>query len=529
MKEFVYQRCGASTCNQITGQVKNNHVLEDNRESSIQSKKLYSIQQKQNTELQSDTPIKSNGHIVQMMRPGDAAPSKQSQLTARFKEMGTEAGITPKILVDEMINLMNVQMVFPPPVVLPHPLAPSPPITGRQLALDAIQAQLNANNAGIADVQFFKIAVSNRELVRAANANVIDDYASEIDTLIDPWVSSAERAVYTSAVLNPNTELRNAVLATTATGDQLSKAATSHLANSARPLISELNPVQKVQLSTQLKRMPVVIRMLNGTLGEQGASAQLLNGIDTTGGAMLSEPLIDKVGNALNKLGDLVDEDVLPAREKVPNIEINPDTVHPIPQTVMDKIKGIQRTFTELFRADANRKNSKVRISALSELDLIVHEFGHQIEFHLPVDDWLDIVDLLQMRHKGGNLISIYPASTDPLVRNEAAYDADMPATGLYSAKTYDDGATEVMSMTLEYFSTPENAKKMIESDPLQAAIILRIIKPVEFHNAVSTELRALLPRGDLNPGAHANVPVVNPIVDGVEMSPWSQIGDSDL
>jgi hypothetical protein len=69
-----------------------------------------------------------------------------------------------------------------------------------------------------------------------------------------------------------------------------------------------------------------------------------------------------------------------------------------------------------------------------------------------------------------------------------------MPVTGLYSAKVYDSDSTEVMSMSLEYFSEPATAAKMIEEDPLQSAVILRAVRPEEFHRYVPQELRDVLP-----------------------------------
>jgi hypothetical protein len=131
-----------------------------------------------------------------------------------------------------------------------------------------------------------------------------------------------------------------------------------------------------------------------------------------------------------------------------------------------------------------------------------VHELGHQLEYSLPIDEWMDIQDLLRMRHKDemvkknekNTLKSIYPNSFFKDNREEAAFRGKMPGTGTYSAKYYDSGNTEVMSMTLEYFSNPEKAIQLIEHDPFQAAIILRLIAPEEFYDYVSDEMNALMP-----------------------------------
>ena len=127
------------------------------------------------------------------------------------------------------------------------------------------------------------------------------------------------------------------------------------------------------------------------------------------------------------------------------------------------------------------------------------------------------------MRDQGGPLVSIYPDSANQQEREEAAFNSIMPATGLYSAKAYDDGSTEVMSMTMEYFSTPQKAQIMIDNDPLQAAIILRIIKRDEFDKYVPNNVRELLPRGDISPHINTVAP------DPMNRHPGDEIGDDQL
>jgi len=475
------------------------------------------------TKTQNIIQQKSNGRIIQMVAPGDVAPTLGSQLTKRFKQMSTEGGVTPQKIAAKAIALIRAEVVFPPAPVAPADPLTNPAQTGVAIAMEALRDQLAADNSGIADIHFFKHEVTQRGIQAANHFNVIDAFVAEVNNLLDPRFDRAPREAHLDAAMNNNAELRAAVGATTAGGDQMAKAATDYLAAHPRAAIAELTPMQKGQLTASLRTMPVVTRMLNGTLGAGGGPANLMSGIEPI--ALTTEAIVIKVGFALTKLGGLVDGNVLPAVGKVPNIEINPDIVTPIPKTFIDKIRNIQRTLTTTFRANASRDNNKVRISALSSLDTIVHEFGHQIEFFLPAEQWLDIQDLLRMRHAagGGNLISIYPTHADAALRNEAAFNATMPATGTYSARVYDDGSTEVMSMTLEYFSTPENAERMISNDPLQAAIILRIIKPVEFNARIPHNLRALLPRGDTHPAAHPIVPVAPIAPVGGE------IGNDDL
>jgi len=435
---------------------------------------------------------------IQRVEVGKAPPTLASQLNQRVGQMAKEAGITPKKIVDEMIRLIRAD-ILAGTIVIPappdHPLAPVPIA---DIILRGLQSQLAVDNSGVPEVGVFKMYVSNQALVEALQNNKVDQVRDATETLLDPYVSSAERSIYTSAVHNPNAELRAMVGATTTGGNQLEKAATTHLANNVRGALHELSIENKTALSSALKEMPVVKRMLAGTLGTGGGeSADLLNGMEETGGAHITEQFIKRVTEGLTKLGDLVESGKLPPKGRVPNIEVNPDKIVDKPDpSFLGKLRGATIQVVEEFRADANRDNNRVRLSALTDVATVVHEFGHQVEFFLSVEEWRDIQDLLRMRHTGGKLVSIYPNHSDSEVRKEPAFNATMPATGAYSAKAYDDGSTEIMSMTLEYFSTPANAAKVINDDPLQAAIILRLTRPTEFNLTVPQPLRALLPRG---------------------------------
>jgi hypothetical protein len=462
------------------------------------------------------------GHVAQLVGPGDPAPSTQSRLTNRYRQMSTDAGITDKLILDRALQLMAAGFV--PPAPLAHPLQQ---LTAPQVVAFGLQSRLAEDNSAVANVGDFKIFVSNSCLDLAMrNINVLPELNNAINEAVDPWVSDAIRDLHISAVTNSNAELRAAIAATTPGGNQLDKAATAHLAT--RPAMAELTAQQRTQLSQQLHTMPVVQSMLAGTLANHGdGAAHLLTGVSTTGGAAQTQQFTDRLLQGLTILGGLVHAAVLPPAARVPNVEINPDVQVPIPQTLVERLRGIQRTYTRVFRANASRENNRVRLSALTEMDTVVHEFGHQIEFNLPTAQWLDIQELLRMRHAGGGLVSIHPQSPDADERREAAYNANMPATGLYSARVYDDDSTEVMSMTLEYFSTPANAARMIDNDPLQAAIILRIIQPAEFNRHIAANLRALLPRGDIAPAHAPGAPA--PVIQGHQQGIFDAVSNDDL
>jgi hypothetical protein len=62
-----------------------------------------------------------------------------------------------------------------------------------------------------------------------------------------------------------------------------------------------------------------------------------------------------------------------------------------------------------------------------------------------------------------------------------------------YAAKLYASGDTELLSMTVQFFSQPDTAILMIQRDPVLAATVLRAIRPDDFTNFPGN-LLALLP-----------------------------------
>lgn len=132
------------------------------------------------------------------------------------------------------------------------------------------------------------------------------------------------------------------------------------------------------------------------------------------------------------------------------------------------------------FRAYYNPNN--VHVAQDTDTETIVHEVGHHIEDSDralgPGSSMLDMNALLHSRNNG-NVTAKY---IYPLSLREQRYAGDYPGTSKYTSKYYQGGSTEVMSMSLEYLSHPQKFRTLIEQDPQQAAIILRIIQPVQFN-----------------------------------------------
>jgi hypothetical protein len=115
----------------------------------------------------------------------------------------------------------------------------------------------------------------------------------------------------------------------------------------------------------------------------------------------------------------------------------------------------------------------------------IAHEFGHHLENYLDIRIWLSLIRLLQhrsnrqlIRYEGDGVGAKPPASRG----GEIQYRAAMPTTGNYSALYYeDDGATEVVSRSLEYLFmgyTFQDFVEGAESDMPLALILLRAFWP---------------------------------------------------
>ncbi|MDQ3979319.1 MAG: hypothetical protein M3314_07205 [Actinomycetota bacterium] len=133
----------------------------------------------------------------------------------------------------------------------------------------------------------------------------------------------------------------------------------------------------------------------------------------------------------------------------------------------------------------AFQSGGEVHLAANEPLPIMVHEIGHYLEDKGAIDSWADIQRLLAKRHQqaGGGATTQKGAGG---MRREGRYAGEYPVTGKYTSKAYESGSTEVMSMTLEYLARPGTFDKMIEKDPVQAAVVLRAVQPDAYLNQAS-------------------------------------------
>lgn len=155
------------------------------------------------------------------------------------------------------------------------------------------------------------------------------------------------------------------------------------------------------------------------------------------------------------------------------------------------------------FRAFAN-DDTGVHISTTDGQEILVHEVSHYVENFAPSEMWHDIHIMMRARHqarvderlrkKPNDQYANKIGHGDTGMKQEGRYRGTYAATGMYTSSAYDGSAsTEVTSMTTQFLAKPDTAKTLIEKDPIQAATILRHLKPDEF-KPIADQFKDVLP-----------------------------------
>jgi hypothetical protein len=425
-------------------------------------------------------------------------PTTLALLVARLETLAEDAGIAPATITTGAVALFKGAV---PKFVPPHPLHR---LSHAELA-NHVLYDLSADAAKMSVRDFIGHVGASMvgRLIVANRGDELDVDAAQdiVAAQLNPYVAAAEIAEYTTA---PNPHLSGAVGATVGNNpqnrDSLEVAAELHLAGANRPQLQELDGDAKRQLAAALEQMPVVQAMYADRLREGDEGGVHLKSLEVMPEAQqqahfqkYAQLFIERATKGLSQFSSLVEPGRRPPEERTTTIEINPDEV---------TSRFLRSPLITSFRADSARQMDRVRLSIMDQAPTVVHEVGHQVEFALPIAEWLDIIDILQTRAGGRQMVDIYGNA------KEIAFDAAMPAfeaiyggqvpSAKYAAKIYPSGDTEVTSMSMEMFSQPDKARTLINEDPLLAATVLRNLRPQEFRNIVPPNLRALLPRGDV-------------------------------
>lgn len=274
--------------------------------------------------------------------------------------------------------------------------------------------------------------------------------------------------------------------------------------------LTPLTQQQKQQFSDALKLMPTVDWLLNkkrsstdavDEIGGQAVESRWRDGTNLIDNITFAKK--DKSGNYAStgkapKPSSKAYQRVIEADQMLRRM-IEPQILELVPAP---NVKIIDSMF---FRAFQNGRD--VHVSSGESMQVIVHEVSHYLEDHLPTDLWMDVHQLMRGRHTTRVGERLQKNSKDKKankighgsfgMRDEGRYRGEYAATGLYTSSAYDESAnssTEVTSMTMEFLADPANAKKIIEKDPQQAAIILRNMRPQEFAQYVPDEFAQYLP-----------------------------------
>jgi hypothetical protein len=245
---------------------------------------------------------------------------------------------------------------------------------------------------------------------------------------------------------------------------------------------------QKALFTTALKKMPFVKKLYNNTIQKNlGKKENKFNakvkgkGYWKEGGSITGNINVVDEGNRFTKARDQIDNGTFAKRvqdaERIIKQMVEPGILSQIPRpTVYVHTQNEQQVYRPWgFRAF--QRDGGIHVAQDEDTSVIVHEIGHHIEHYLPMLNYQDIKLLLEGRNLDAKKASyIYNRSYE-----EQRYQGDYPATGKYTSKYYEGGSTEVMSMSVEYLAHPTKFKDLIEKDPQQAAIILRLLRPTEY------------------------------------------------
>lgn len=267
---------------------------------------------------------------------------------------------------------------------------------------------------------------------------------------------------------------------------------------------ANVEPQDRAGFSKSLKKIPFVTKVLEGKLqGNKGASVKKTRnkakarGVWKTG-ASLKQKIREVDDGYAYLTSDRREVDNGNFAKKVEQADltfrrtVEPEVLGKMPPPgVAVHLRNTQgATLPWGFRGFQD--DGEIHVAQNASMRTIVHEIGHYVEDNLPMEEWADIQLLLHARQGGESKAGyIYPWTLE-----EQRFSGSYPATGAYTSKYYESGSTEVMSKSVETLVEPSKFKSLIEQDPQQAAIILRLLRPAEFnrHMGQSRYVQKYLP-----------------------------------
>ncbi len=452
------------------------------------------------------TPIQLN------KKPGETPDSVETLLARRFSTMaGEESNMYQE---DEIFNAIehfllvfasNVNMAVPPQTLIQ---------VAKQAILKAILAVPFKDEIGLQMLRD-KVMVETRNLWQATpgiqQQYDLDLVMTNVESTVEAAVRNARLGLLLDETRINNPELREALTDADHGNRAIDyrAAARAYLdRHESKNQLRELDPDEKKALTDHLLNMNVIQDILSGAVDDKvravsnpSAPNWFPPNYDSQDGSSVDNDTKDRIVQAFVKIINMVESGQL-EKVPVPNVVVNKDP------SKLEALRHLKLSDLAGFRAYSNRSTRQIDIAFKEKIAVIVHEIGHQLEYFLPTDVWLDIQDLLRMRHQNAvdkgdhrdvleKINPLFPSFLDQEFGAEAKFKGEMPATKNYSAKYYDSGNTEVMSMSMEFLSDPAKTLNLLEKDPLQAAIVLRGIQPTDFEAKVPDDLKRLLPFRD--------------------------------
>ncbi|MEU4835643.1 hypothetical protein [Streptosporangium sp. NPDC023615] len=435
--------------------------------------------------------------------PGSVAPTAFQLLLTRLEDHVKEAGITQGTVCGGAVADFCAAVPDPQLDTLAAPA---------QAVLDNhIDAAMHACSPMVdgSSVATYASMVTSRATSTYTSANNIVATENEgvrvgaaVRARIDPYVVARERQLYLNHADVP-ADLKGLIRnhAPGSLVDPLVEAADQALRAVNAP--GDPTPGDKTALTQALEALPVVQAMYGDKLATgSGAQGGTLPNITATP-ACKAQKHFDKHVERFYKnaptgmmiYAALVQPSRRPPEKHVSNIEVTEDTVEPGRFWLGTRVTQ--------YRANAARVGNKVRLSVMDDIPTVVHEIGHQVEFYLPAIEWTRLHQIIRTRMTSPTLVNIYPESKKiepafdvgamPAFEAYYAKPTEQRAGRYYPAKLYTSGDTELLSMTVQFFSRPDTATLMIRHDPVLAATVLRAIRPDDFAN-FPANLLALLP-----------------------------------
>jgi hypothetical protein len=273
-----------------------------------------------------------------------------------------------------------------------------------------------------------------------------------------------------------------------------------------RTIAKPIDPQSKKQFTTALKQMDFIKLILSDRKRDPGATEKVKSAEWKDGGKLEDGHTIETANQPLKQQvrGD-IDNGKLLARiqeaDRFIRLLVEPEQLAAIKHpTIVMHTKWAETsvfsptswTSSNVYRA--NQGGTVVNIAQNEETWTIVHEVGHYLERELPPETWSDIRTLIQSRHAQAKPTDPTKAVGGRGTSSEGGFAGEYPATGKYTSRAYSTGDTEMLSLTIEYLKNPDKTLTMLEKDPVQAAIILRNLRPKDYAANVGATFDEFIP-----------------------------------